>query len=103
MKSASRQPAAAPARAIVEHLVLGQERALPAPRRSGERAVAADVAAQRRQRDEDLRRVGDERAGAQPARLGEQLLERCCEKIGDHASIVARESVVTTTGRGGLR
>ena len=38
-----------------EHLVDGQVRALAAARRSRERAVAADVAAQRRQRDEDLR------------------------------------------------
>ena len=46
-----------------EHLVLGQVRALAAARRPRERAVAADVAAERRQRDEDLRRVGDERPG----------------------------------------
>ena len=38
-----------------EHLVLGHERSLAATRRSRERAVAADVAAERRQRDEDLR------------------------------------------------
>ena len=59
-----------------EHLVLGHERALAAPGRPRERAVAADVAAQRRQRDEDLRRVRDERAAPQPPRLGEKLLER---------------------------
>ena len=45
-----------------EHLVLGEVRALAAPRRPRERAVAADVAAERRQRDEHLRRVRDERA-----------------------------------------
>ena len=59
-----------------EHLLLRHERALAAPRRTRERAVAADVAAERRQRDEDLRRVRDERAAAQAASLGEQLLER---------------------------
>ena len=37
---------------------------LATPRRPGERAVAADVAAERRQRDEDLRRVGDEAVAA---------------------------------------
>ena len=45
-----------------EHLGLGQVRPLAAPWRARERAVAADVAAERRQRDEDLRRVGDEPA-----------------------------------------
>ena len=48
----------------LEHLLLAHERAFAAPRRPGERAVAADVAAQRRQRDEDLRRVRDERSRA---------------------------------------
>ena len=86
-----------------EHLVLGHERPFAAARRSRKRAVAADVAAQRRQRDEDLRRVGDERPRPQPPRLGEELVERRGEEIGDHASIVARESVVTTSARGGLR
>src|SRR5207237_693061 len=46
----------------LEHLVGGQECALAAARRGGERAVVADVAAQLRQRDEDLRRVRDEQA-----------------------------------------
>ena len=50
-----------------EHLVLGHERALAAARRARERAVAADVAAERRQRDEDLRRVRDERPAPQRA------------------------------------
>ena len=70
-----------------EHLLLGHERPLAAPRRPRERAVAADVAAERRQRDEDLRRVRDERAGAQAARLGEQLLERRGEQVGARHSI----------------
>ena len=43
-----------------EHLLERHERPLAAPRRPCERAVAADVAAERRQRDEHLRRVGDE-------------------------------------------
>ena len=60
-----------------EHLLLGQERTLAAPRRPREGAVAADVAAERRQRDEDLRRVGDEPAAAPPlARRREQFVER---------------------------
>ena len=64
-----------------EHLVLGQVRALAAPRRPRERAVAADVAAERRQRDEDLRRVGDEPAAAPPpARRREQVVERRVEQ-----------------------
>ena len=64
-----------------EHLVLGQVRALAAARRPGERAVAADVAAERRQRDEDLGRVGDEPAPAAPlARRREQVVERRVEQ-----------------------
>ena len=62
-----------------EHLVLSTERALSAPRRPRERAVAADVAAQSRQRDEDLRRVGDERApaaAAAPPRAGRRAARR---------------------------
>ena len=54
-----------------EHLLLGHERALAAPGRPRERAVAADVAAERRQRDEDLRRVRHEGAwcaGVEPRR-----------------------------------
>ena len=43
-----------------EHLVLGQVRALAAAGRVRERAVVADVPAELRQRDEDLRREGDE-------------------------------------------
>ena len=50
-----------------EHLVGRHERALAAPRRLRERAVVADVAAELRQRDEDLRGVGDD-AGHADAR-----------------------------------
>ena len=48
----------------LEHLVLGQERPLASPRRPRERAVAADVTAELRERNEDLRRVRDERPGS---------------------------------------
>ena len=52
---------AAPATAIVEHLVDARDTARsPAPRRMGERAIMADVAAKLRQRNEDLARIGDE-------------------------------------------
>ena len=44
----------------LEHLVDRQEGSLAAARRPRERAVAADIAAQRRQRNEDLGRVRDE-------------------------------------------
>ncbi len=64
-----------------EHRVGGHVRALAAARWPGEGAVAADVAAQRRQRDEDLGGVGDERPRPQPARLHEELVERGCEQI----------------------
>ncbi len=53
-----------------EHLVDRQVGPLAAARRPRERAVVADVAAELRQRDEDLRAVGHERsrAGARAAR-----------------------------------
>ena len=63
----------------LQHLVEGQVRALAPLRRRRERAVVADVAAELRQRDEDLRRVRDEAAAAAVAdgpRLGAQLVER---------------------------
>src|SRR6185436_17646974 len=44
----------------LEHLVDVQVRALGPARRPCERAVVADVAAELRQRDEDLRAVGDD-------------------------------------------
>jgi hypothetical protein len=68
----------------VEHLLFRQERPLPAPRRPSERAVAADVAAQLRQRDENLRRVRDECAvpvSTNPPRLRAEILERCPEQL----------------------
>src|SRR5919201_4378324 len=67
----------------VEHLLLRHVRALAPPRRSRERAVVADVPAELRQRDEDLRRVGDERTVAhlaQPAGLLGELLPGCSEQ-----------------------
>src|SRR5581483_5127013 len=69
----------------LEHLVRAEVRALAAARRGGERAVVADVAAELRQRDEDLGRVRDEEARAalraqRPRRLeqigGVQLRKR---------------------------
>ena len=72
----------------LQHLVLRHERALAAPRRPREGAIAADVTAQRRQWDEDLRRVGDERPAPHPLRLREQLVERGVEQLA-HAPILA--------------
>ena len=64
-----------------EHLVLREEGPLAAARRTRKGAVAADVAAERRQRDEDLRRVRDEPAAAPPlARRREQFVERRFEQ-----------------------
>ena len=69
-----------------QHFVLGKERSLAASRRPRERAVAANVSAERRQRDEDLRRVRDEEAEPQTTGLREQVLERRRDEIdgGDH-------------------
>jgi hypothetical protein len=81
-----------------EDLLFGHVRPFAAAGRAREGAVAADVAAQCRQRDEDLRRVGDEPTRAEPARLREELVERHCEKFPgvDHVrSILARERDTT--------
>ena len=64
-----------------QHLLLGQVRPLAASGRPGERAVAADVAAERRQRDEDLRRVRDERPRRGGPRLGQDVVERRAEQL----------------------
>ena len=68
----------------LEHLVGRHVRALPAPRRPRERAVVADVPAELRQRDEDLRRVGDDASVAflpERPRLGEQVVQRTVEHV----------------------
>ncbi len=70
----------------LQHLVERQVRALAALRRRRERAVVADVAAELRQRDEDLRRVRDEPAAAavaDGARLRAQLVERRRQELAD--------------------
>src|SRR3954453_17282978 len=55
-------PGCSPRAGDLEHLVLAHVRRLPPPWRPRERAVAADIAAELRQRDEDLGRIGDEPA-----------------------------------------
>ncbi len=82
-----------------EHLVLGQERALPAPRWPRERAVAAHVAAERRQWDEDLRRVRDQRAASKAARLGHEVVEGRREDVGDQ---IAHRVTCCAVARSGL-
>ena len=78
-----------PARARdLEHLVLGEVRALAASGRPRERAVAADVAAEHRQRNEDLRRIGDERPvpRARSRRASAvRSSQRRTEELGDEA------------------
>ena len=67
-----------------ERLVDGQVGALSPSRRSRERAVVAHVAAQHRERDEDLRRVRDVDAVLVLAHLsggGEQLVEALLERL----------------------
>src|SRR5438876_8764713 len=79
-----------------QHLVDRHVRALAAPRGPRERAVVADVAAELRERDEDLRAVGDEppaRLAAHAPRLRHQLLERRGEQLH------GRELTVETGGR----
>ena len=70
---AARQP---PRLGDREHLVLAHVAALAAPRRARERAVVADVAAEVRERDEDLRRERHERPGRARARALAQLGQR---------------------------
>ena len=59
----------------LEHFVRGQVRPLAAARRPREGAVVADVPAELRQRDENLRRICDDGAPAQAPGLGEQVFE----------------------------
>ena len=68
----------------VEHLVDRQVRALATSRRLGERAVVTHVAAELRERDEDLRRIGYEPAASLVAKrpsLGAQIHERPLEQL----------------------
>ena len=84
----------------VQHLFFGHVRALAPPRRPREGAVAADVAAERRQRDEDLGRVGDEAPRAQPPGLREKLVERRGEEVYgvDHVTPNPRTSGTAARG-----
>ena len=85
----------------VQHLVEGQVRALAALRRRREGAVVADVAAELRQRDEDLRRIRDEPTAARVAdgaRLGAQLVERRRQKLA-HVHRGSLRAAVTAAGR----
>src|SRR5262249_18302443 len=69
----------------LEHSLAAHVRPLTGARRLREGAVMADVPAELRQRDEDLRRVGDEPAVARVAkapRLGAELAERAIEQLG---------------------
>jgi hypothetical protein len=78
-------PRSDPRPSHVEDLVLAQVRTLAAPRRLRERAVMADVAAELRQRDEDLGRVRHERAVAlipEPPPLGAELARRGVKELG---------------------
>ena len=103
VNSASWQPSSAPRRAMLEHGVGREVRRVEAGRRLGERAVAAPVAAQHRQRDEHLGREGDPRPerGVTPARgLGEEvvegkLLQRGVQHVGARtATLVARPPTI---------
>ena len=84
-----------------DHFVGCHIRALTLAGRLGEGAVVADVAAQHRQRDEDLRRVRDDdavrcvsscaRTGTEPGQIWRRILsERECLGVGQHAVTVAR-------------
>ena len=67
-----------------ENLVDRHVRALSAPGRVSERAVVTDVAAELRQRDEDLRRVGHEAAVSLLAKrpsFGAQIHQRPLEQL----------------------
>ncbi len=65
----------------LQHFLLGHVRPLAAPRRPREGAVVADIPAELRQRDEDLRRIGDDRGATKCARLGAELFGRRREEF----------------------
>ncbi len=83
-----------------QHLVDRQVRVVEARGRLGERAVAAPVPAQHRERDEDLRRVGDPVAVVlvpEPARGGDELVQGRVQQLprvvgGDHGPQPMRRS-----------
>ena len=80
----------------LEHLVEAQVGTLAPARRPRERAVVTDVAAELRQRDEDLRAVGDERPCARlahGARLGHQFVERAIREL-HRVIVVTRPSYI---------
>ncbi len=85
----------------LEHLRLAQERPLATAGRPRKGAVAADVAAERGQRNEDLRRVRDDGARAQPAGLRHQVLEAGAEKLGLHLPTPAAPGVALRPRREG--
>ena len=91
-------PGRSPGARNLQDLVDRHVCALSTARRARERAVVADVATELRQRDEDFRRIRDERPEllrANPPRLGAQLFERRREEIDSlHPSSLER-----TTGR----
>ena len=65
----------------LEHLLLGHEGPLATPWWPRKRAVAADVAAERRQRDEDLRGVRDDGRASTGSCLLEEVVERDVEEL----------------------
>ena len=84
-----------------DHFVRRHVRALALAGWLGEGAVVTDVAAEHRQRDEDLRRVRDDdsvrcvssraRTGTEPGQIWRRILsERECLGVGQHAVTVAR-------------
>src|SRR5262249_13183789 len=88
----------------LQYFVGSQVRAFAPPRRGRAPAVVADVAAERRERDEDLRRVRDDAlaALAQLLRRTEQvgnigLDERKCFVRGQHAVSIRRRVRLPTT------
>ncbi len=89
VNSASKQPSAAPRDASSSTCSSREVRRVETGRRLGERAVAAAVAAQHRERDEHLRRVGDPGAGTGiPDRRGlrHQLGRGCVDQLPERRS-----------------
>src|SRR4051812_17598833 len=87
-------PGCSPRVRDLEHLVLAHVRRLPPPWRPRERAVPADIAAELRQRDEDLGRIGDEPSVTELAKSPGLARERS-PRLGDELEGLDRGESLT--------
>ena len=89
---------ARPGRGDLQHLLSIEVDRLAAPRRVGEGAIVADVAAQLGQRDKDLARIGDEAAVALIAQCRCYRHQRPWVGVGDQPQRLLRRQTLPRRG-----